>query len=80
MHCQGVAAWYAYGCFPRIDHPDLVRYIQAIPEIVVFINHANDVIRYVRRIPWLRTIVSSVLYLSASTKKRWMESNTAIFR
>ena len=44
---KGIAAYYAFACFPKVGHPDLVNYVQAIPEIMVFTNFVNDALRYV---------------------------------
>ncbi|KAG6829532.1 hypothetical protein H0H92_004269 [Tricholoma furcatifolium] len=43
---SGISGFYAYGCFPKKDHPDVVDYVQAIPEILVFTNFLNDVLSY----------------------------------
>ncbi|KZV67270.1 terpenoid synthase [Peniophora sp. CONT] len=43
---SGIAAYYAFACFPQKDHPDLVNYVQAIPEITIFINFLNDVLSF----------------------------------
>lgn len=38
--------FYSFACFPKRDHPDLVDYVQAIPDILVFTNFLNDVLRF----------------------------------
>ncbi|KAG6844547.1 hypothetical protein H0H87_006031 [Tephrocybe sp. NHM501043] len=43
---SGISGFYAYGCFPKKDHPDVVDYVQAIPEILVFTNFLNDVLSF----------------------------------
>ncbi|KAG5735145.1 Trichodiene synthase [Termitomyces sp. T112] len=43
---SGVSGFYAYACFPKKDHPDVMDYIQAIPEILVFSNFLNDVLSF----------------------------------
>ena len=43
---QGIAAFYSFACFPKKDHPDLVHYVQAIPEMLIFANFMNDILRY----------------------------------
>ncbi|KAG6834603.1 hypothetical protein H0H93_008659, partial [Arthromyces matolae] len=42
---SGISGFYSYACFPKKDHPDVINYIQAIPEILVFTNFLNDVLR-----------------------------------
>ncbi|KAF9056789.1 hypothetical protein BDP27DRAFT_1242313 [Rhodocollybia butyracea] len=39
---SGVSGFYAYACFPMKDHPDVIEYVQAIPEILIFTNFLND--------------------------------------
>ncbi|KAJ7040891.1 hypothetical protein C8F04DRAFT_947670 [Mycena alexandri] len=39
------AAFYAYACFPKRDHPNIFDYVQAIPEITIHTNFINDVLR-----------------------------------
>lgn len=43
---SGISGFYAYACFPKKDHPDVVDYVQAIPEILVFTNFLNDVLSF----------------------------------
>ncbi|KAG5729149.1 Trichodiene synthase [Termitomyces sp. T112] len=43
---SGISGFYAYACFPKKDHPDVIDYIQAIPEILVFTNFLNDVLSF----------------------------------
>ncbi|KAJ7859603.1 hypothetical protein B0H14DRAFT_3446497 [Mycena olivaceomarginata] len=44
---SGISGFYAYACFPKRDHPDIVDYVQAIPEILIFTHFLNDVLRQV---------------------------------
>ncbi|KZV64296.1 terpenoid synthase [Peniophora sp. CONT] len=43
---SGIASFYSFACFPKVDHPDLIHYIQAIPEMLIFTNHVNDVLSF----------------------------------
>ncbi|KAH0585730.1 hypothetical protein H2248_008941 [Termitomyces sp. 'cryptogamus'] len=43
---SGISGFYAYACFPKKDHPDVMDYIQAIPDILVFTNFLNDVLSF----------------------------------
>ncbi|VDB87317.1 unnamed protein product [Peniophora sp. CBMAI 1063] len=43
---SGVSVFYSFACFPKKNHPDLVNYIQAIPEMLIFTNFLNDVLSY----------------------------------
>ncbi|VDC01473.1 unnamed protein product [Peniophora sp. CBMAI 1063] len=43
---SGIATFLSFACFPAQDHPDHMRYIQAIPEMLVFSDHINDVISF----------------------------------
>ncbi|KIJ36042.1 hypothetical protein M422DRAFT_179866 [Sphaerobolus stellatus SS14] len=43
---SGISGFYSYACFPKRDHPDVIDYVQAIPEILVFTNFLNDVLSY----------------------------------
>ncbi|KAJ7681607.1 hypothetical protein B0H17DRAFT_1076016 [Mycena rosella] len=43
---NGAAAFYAYACFPKRDHPNIVDYVQAIPEITMNTNFINDVLSF----------------------------------
>ncbi|KAF8160349.1 hypothetical protein K438DRAFT_1985778 [Mycena galopus ATCC 62051] len=42
---SGISGFYSYACFPKKDHPDVVDYVQAIPEMLIFTNFLNDVLR-----------------------------------
>ncbi|KAJ7137162.1 hypothetical protein C8R44DRAFT_608381 [Mycena epipterygia] len=39
---SGISGFYSFACFPKKDHPDVVDYVQAIPEILIFTNFLND--------------------------------------
>ncbi|KZV75179.1 terpenoid synthase [Peniophora sp. CONT] len=43
---SGISAFYSYACFPKKDHPDLVNYVQAIPEMLVLANFMNDILSF----------------------------------
>ncbi|KZV77247.1 terpenoid synthase [Peniophora sp. CONT] len=43
---SGVPVFYSFACFPQKDHPDLVNYIQAIPDMLIFTNFLNDVLSF----------------------------------
>ncbi|KAG6897593.1 hypothetical protein C0992_013270 [Termitomyces sp. T32_za158] len=43
---SGIAGFYAFACFPQRDHPDVMDYIQAIPEIFVLGTSLNDVLSF----------------------------------
>ncbi|KAI0031073.1 isoprenoid synthase domain-containing protein [Vararia minispora EC-137] len=43
---SGISGFYSYACFPKKDHPDVVDYVQAIPEILIFTNFLNDVLSF----------------------------------
>ncbi|KAL0948333.1 hypothetical protein HGRIS_010920 [Hohenbuehelia grisea] len=40
---SGIPTPYAFWLFPKAKFPDMQTYIQAIPDLVGFINHTNDV-------------------------------------
>lgn len=50
MYNQGISVFYSFACFPKNDHADLIDYIQAIPEMLIFTNFLNDVLRYESRL------------------------------
>ncbi|KAF4566207.1 terpene cyclase [Pleurotus pulmonarius] len=41
---SGAPAPYAFWLFPRDSHPDVRTYIQAIPDLMAFINRVNDIL------------------------------------
>ncbi|KAJ7639232.1 hypothetical protein FB45DRAFT_905031 [Roridomyces roridus] len=43
---SGISGFYSYACFPKKDHPDVVDYVQAIPEMLIFTNFLNDVLSF----------------------------------
>ncbi|KAJ6449859.1 hypothetical protein C8R45DRAFT_849405 [Mycena sanguinolenta] len=43
---SGISGFYSFACFPKKDHPDVVDYVQAIPEILIFTNFPNDVLSF----------------------------------
>ncbi|KAJ7346263.1 isoprenoid synthase domain-containing protein [Mycena albidolilacea] len=43
---SGISGFYSFACFPKKDHPDVVDYVQAIPEILIFTNFLNDVLSF----------------------------------
>lgn len=40
----GLDICYAVLCFPKDSHPDIGQYLEAIPDMAVFINISNDVL------------------------------------
>ncbi|KAJ7253780.1 hypothetical protein C8J57DRAFT_1237036 [Mycena rebaudengoi] len=42
---EGSLVFYSFACFPKEGSPDVVDYVQAIPEILIFTNFLNDVLR-----------------------------------
>lgn len=43
---SGAPTQYAYWLFPRDQYPDIKDYLQAIPDIMKFINHGNEVLSF----------------------------------
>lgn len=43
---SGATAQYAYWLFPRDQYPDVEAYLQAIPDIMKFISHCNEVLSF----------------------------------
>lgn len=44
---SGVPEAFAYFIFPRAQCPDIGAYMQGIPDMMIYINYANDVLSYV---------------------------------
>jgi len=44
---SGVPEAFAYFIFPREECPDIGAYMQGIPDMMKYINYANDVLSYV---------------------------------
>lgn len=49
---SGVPETYAYFIFPKDQCPDIGAYMQGIPDMMTYINYANDVLSYVWTCPW----------------------------
>lgn len=60
QHCREASGWpdyirdrsgvpeaYAYFIFPREQCPDIGMYMQGIPDMMIYINYANDILSYV---------------------------------
>ncbi|TFY57851.1 hypothetical protein EVJ58_g6774 [Rhodofomes roseus] len=43
---SGLADAFSYFIWTKMDYPDVARYLQAIPDISCFQNHANDVLSF----------------------------------
>lgn len=52
----GVSPAYAYMLFPEKENPKMEMYLEAIPEICMFIDKTNDVLSYVLLFPSLLKI------------------------
>ena len=48
----GTAVAYAFMLFPKKSHPDMSVYIQAIDDMCLFINLANDILSYASSSPY----------------------------
>ena len=48
----GTAVAYAFMLFPKKSHPDMSVYIQAIEDMCLFINLANDILSYASSSPY----------------------------
>jgi hypothetical protein len=41
---SGLTVGYALFCYPKKQYPDIELYLEAIPDMAKYINHANDVV------------------------------------
>lgn len=65
---SGVTEAYAYFVFPRDQCPDIGAYMQGIPDMMTYMNYANDVLSYVLARPWQPMALPSNLPLSLKHK------------
>lgn len=49
---SGVPEAFAYFIFPRDECPDIGAYMQGIPDMMTYINYANDILSYVWTCSW----------------------------
>lgn len=40
---DGLSEAYSFFAFPRARYPDVARYVEAVPDMIMYINNVNDV-------------------------------------